>query len=185
MLELLSLAQHRQRPLYFGKGALLAMSTSPFDQQAWLDRIGYTGSLQPTLDTLYKLIFAHSHGIAYESLDIMLGRTPKLDIASLQRKMISGGRGGYCLEQNMLFREGLRSLGYNITSLQSRVVRGMAIDVPRPAIHLLLQVSMPEGPYWRTWGSATSLPHRLYYCERASSRRRHTSRCNSLMSAAS
>jgi len=37
----------------------------------------------------------------------MLGRTPKLDIASLQRKMISGGRGGYCLEQNMLFREGL------------------------------------------------------------------------------
>ena len=66
MLELLSLAQHRQRPLYFGKGALLAMSTSPFDQQAWLDRIGYTGSLQPTLDTLYKLIFAHSHGIAYE-----------------------------------------------------------------------------------------------------------------------
>ena len=120
MLELLSLAQHRQRPLYFGKGALLAMSTSPFDQQAWLDRIGYTGSLQPTLDTLYKLIFAHSHGIAYESLDIMLGRTPNLDIASLQRKMISGGRGGYCLEQNMLFREGLRSLGYNITSLQGR-----------------------------------------------------------------
>jgi arylamine N-acetyltransferase len=185
MLELLSLAQHRQRPLYFGKEALLAMSTSPFDQQAWLDRIGYTGSLQPTLDTLYKLIFAHSHGIAYESLDIMLGRTLKLDIASLQRKMISGGRGGYCLEQNMLFREGLRSLGYNITILQGRVVRGMAIDVPRPAIHLLLQVSMPEGPYGRTWGSATSLPHRLYFCERASSRRRHTSRCDSLMSAAS
>jgi N-hydroxyarylamine O-acetyltransferase len=123
------------------------MSTSPFDQQAWLDRIGYTGSLQPTLDTPHKLIFAHSHRIAYESLDIMLGRTPKLDIASLQRKMISGGRGGYCLEQNMLFREGLRSLGYDITSLQGRVVRGMAIDAPRPAIHMLLQVNMPEGPY--------------------------------------
>ena len=87
------------------------MSTPPFDQQAWLDRIGYTGSLEPTLDTLHKLIFAHSHAIAYESLDIMLGRTPKLHIASLQRKMIAGGRGGYCLEQNMLFREGLRSLG--------------------------------------------------------------------------
>ncbi|MEQ1718836.1 MAG: arylamine N-acetyltransferase [Hyphomicrobium sp.] len=59
---------------------------SSFDQQAWLDRIGYAGSQQSTLDTLHKLIFAHAHTIAYESLDIMLGRTPKLDVASLQSK---------------------------------------------------------------------------------------------------
>ena len=134
------------------------MCTPTFDQHAWLDRIGYTGSLQPTLDTLHKLIFAHSHTIAYESLDIMLGRTPKLDIASLQRKMISGGRGGYCLEQNMLFREGLRSLGYDITSLQGRVVRGMAIDAPRPAIHMLLQVNMPEGHYLADVGFGNLAP---------------------------
>ena len=60
--------------------------------------------------------------------------------------MIFGGRGGYCLEQNMLFREGLRSLGYKVTSLQGRVVRGMAIDAPRPAIYMLLQVEMLDGP---------------------------------------
>ena len=83
------------------------MTASSFDQQAWLDRIGYNGSHEPTLGTLHRLIFAHSHAIAYESLDIMLGRTPRLDLESLQRKMILGGRGGYCLEQNMLFREGL------------------------------------------------------------------------------
>ena len=59
------------------------------------------------------------HAIAYELLDIMLGRTPRLDLDSLQRKMISGGRGGYCLEQNMLFREGLPSLGYMITVIRS------------------------------------------------------------------
>jgi len=108
------------------------MTAASFDQQAWLDRIGYNGSREPTLCTLHQLIFAHSHAIAYESLDIMLGRTPRLDLASLQRKMIFGGRGGYCLEQNMLFREGLRSLGYKITSLQGRVVRGMAIRCPAP-----------------------------------------------------
>ena len=135
-----------------------SMNAPSFDQQAWLDRIGYTGSCQPTLDTLHKLIFAHSHTIAYESLDIMLGRTPKLDIASLQRKMIVGGRGGYCLEQNMLFREGLRSLGYNVTSLQGRVVRGMAIDAPRPAIHMLLQVNLPEGPYLADVGFGNLAP---------------------------
>src|SRR6516164_4277737 len=103
------------------------MTASSFDQQAWLKRIGYGGPLEPTLGTLRQLIFAHSH-------------------AALQRKMIFGGRGGYCLEQNMLFRAGLRSLGYQITSLQGRVVRGMAIDAPRPAIHMLLQVELAEGP---------------------------------------
>jgi N-hydroxyarylamine O-acetyltransferase len=134
------------------------MTASSFDQQAWLDRIGYYGSHEPSLDTLNLLIFAHSHAIAYESLDIMLGRTPRLDLASLQRKMILGGRGGYCLEQNMLFREGLRSLGYKITSLQGRVVRGIAIDAPRPAIHMLLQVEMPDGPYLADVGFGNLAP---------------------------
>lgn len=134
------------------------MTTPSFDQQDWLTRIGYNGSLQPTLETLHNLIFAHSHAIAYESLDIILGRTPRLDIASLQQKMIAGGRGGYCLEQNMLFREGLRSLGYNITSLQGRVVRGMTIDAPRPAIHMLLQVNLPEGPYLADVGFGNLAP---------------------------
>jgi N-hydroxyarylamine O-acetyltransferase len=134
------------------------MKEASFDQKAWLDRIGFAGSTEPTLATLHKLIFAHSHAIAYESLDIMLGRTPRLDIASLQRKMIAGGRGGYCLEQNMLFRDGLRSLGYNVTSLQGRVVRGMAIDAPRPAIHMLLQVNMPEGPYLADVGFGNLAP---------------------------
>ncbi len=136
----------------------IGMTVAAFDQSAWLRRIGYAGPLEPTLETLHRLIFAHAHSIAYESLDIMLGRTPKLDLASLQRKMIAGGRGGYCLEQNMLFREGLRSLGYRITSLQGRVVRGMAIDAPRPAIHMLLQVDMPEGPYLADVGFGNLAP---------------------------
>ena len=134
------------------------MATASFDKNAWLQRIGYEGTPEPTLSTLDRLIFAHSHAIAYESLDIMLGRTPRLDPESLQRKMISGGRGGYCLEQNMLFREGLRSLGYSVTSLQGRVVRGLAIDAPRPAIHMLLQVSLPEGPYLADVGFGNLAP---------------------------
>src|SRR5262249_38276187 len=116
------------------------MSDTQFDQGAWFKRIGYAGPATPALETLNRLIFAHAHAISYETLDIMLGRTPRLDVATLQSKMIVGGRGGYCFEQNMLFRAGLRSLGYKITSLQGRVVRGLAIDAPRPAIHMLLQV---------------------------------------------
>jgi N-hydroxyarylamine O-acetyltransferase len=134
------------------------MSETQFDQQAWLDRIGYAGPTAPTLDTLNRLIFAHAHAISYETLDIMLGRPPRLDVPTLQSKMIASGRGGYCFEQNMLFRTGLRSLGYSITSLQGRVVRGLAIDAPRPAIHMLLQVALPEGTYLADVGFGNLAP---------------------------
>lgn len=134
------------------------MSEGQFDQNAWFERIGYSGPVTPTLETLNRLIFAHAHTISYETLDIMLGRPPKLDVATLQTKMIAGGRGGYCFEQNMLFRAGLRSLGYPITSLQGRVIRGMAINAPRPAIHMLLRVELPEGPYLADVGFGNLAP---------------------------
>ena len=68
---------------------------------------------------------AHVAAIPFEGLDPYLRRPVALDLATLQEKIFAHRRGGYCLEQNMLFREGLRSLGYKITSLQGRVVRGL------------------------------------------------------------
>jgi N-hydroxyarylamine O-acetyltransferase len=129
-----------------------------FDQDAWLGRIGYTGSRAPTLATLHGLVDAHSAAISYESIDVLLDRSPRLDLASLQRKMIAHRRGGYCFEQNMLFRGGLRSLGFDITSLQARVVRGLAIDAPRPMLHMVLQVNLPEGPYLADVGFGNLAP---------------------------
>jgi N-hydroxyarylamine O-acetyltransferase len=129
-----------------------------FDQDAWLGRIGYTGPRALTLGTLRGLVDAHSAAISYESIDVLLDRAPKLDLASLQRKMIDSRRGGYCFEQNMLFRGGLRSLGYDVTSLQARVVRGLAIDAPRPMLHMVLQVNLPEGPYLADVGFGNLAP---------------------------
>ena len=134
------------------------MSESSFDQDAWLDRIGYKGPRAPTLDTLRGVIGAHSAAISYESIDVLLDRPPKLDLASLQRKMIGGRRGGYCFEQNMLFRGGLLSLGFDVTSLQARVVRGLAIDAPRPMLHMVLQVNLPEGPFLADVGFGNLAP---------------------------
>ena len=134
------------------------MQDEGFDLGSWLTRIGYQGPLAPTLETLRGLVFAHAHAIAYESLDIMLGRVPKLSVTDLQHKMVHRRRGGYCFEQNMLFRAGLRSLGYQVTSLQGRVVRGLAIDAPRPAIHMLLRVDLAEGPHLADVGFGNLAP---------------------------
>jgi arylamine N-acetyltransferase len=88
------------------------MAVEQFDIDAWFSRIGYDGSRDPTLGNLKLLVTAHATAIAYESIDVLLNKPPSLDPKLLQSKMIFGGRGGYCFEQNMLFRAGLLSLGY-------------------------------------------------------------------------
>jgi N-hydroxyarylamine O-acetyltransferase len=134
------------------------MSDDGFDRDAWLARIGHHGPHIPTFETLQALISAHSRAISYESIDVLLDRPPTLDLATLQRKMIAGGRGGYCFEQNMLFRGGLRSLGYKVTSLQARVVRGLEIDAPRPMLHMVLLVELPEGLFLADVGFGNLAP---------------------------
>jgi N-hydroxyarylamine O-acetyltransferase len=134
------------------------MSEDHFEQSAWLHRIRYAGLRTPTLETLRAVVAAHSSAISYESIDVLLDRPPKLDVSSLQRKMIAEGRGGYCFEQNMLFRAGLVSLGFAVTSLQARVVRGLAIDAPRPALHMILRIDLPEGAFLADVGFGNLAP---------------------------
>ena len=134
------------------------MTCEEFDQEAWLVRIGYNGSREPTLANLREVVQQHASTIAYESIDVLLGRPPKLDLESLQQKMVHGRRGGYCFEQNMLFRAGLRSLGFVVTSLQARVVRGLAVDAPRPALHMVLRVDLPEGQFLADVGFGNLAP---------------------------
>jgi N-hydroxyarylamine O-acetyltransferase len=134
------------------------MNLQGFDQGAWLERIGYNGSRAPSLATLQAVLQHHTSTIAYESIDVLLGRPPKLDLLSLQQKMVHGRRGGYCFEQNMLFRAGLQSLGFAVTSLQARVVRGLAFDAPRPALHMVLRVNLPEGEFLADVGFGNLAP---------------------------
>src|ERR1043165_63201 len=58
----------------------------------------------------------------------------------------------------MLFRGGLLSLGFDVTSLQARVVRGLAIDAPRPMLHMVLQVNLPEGAFLADVGFGNLAP---------------------------
>jgi len=105
------------------------------------------GPRAPTLATLRGIIAAHAATIPYENIDVLLGRPPRLDLESLQRKMIAGGRGGYCFEQNMLLRASLLALGFTVTSLVACVIRARASDEPVYATHMVLRVDLPEGPF--------------------------------------
>jgi N-hydroxyarylamine O-acetyltransferase len=66
----------------------------------------------------------------------------KLDPESLQGKLLRSGRGGYCYEQNGLLCRVLRQLGYQVTPLFARVLKGRTDAGPPPRSHMLLKVEV-------------------------------------------
>lgn len=115
------------------------------DLAAYLRRVEHEGPLEPTEAVLRALHLAHATHIPFENLDILLGRPIRLDLASLQAKLVAGGRGGYCFEQNALFAAVLEEVGFAVTRLAARVRYGTTATLPRT--HMLLLVRC-EG---RTW----------------------------------
>ena len=113
---------------------------SALDLDAYLERIAYAGSLAPSRSTLDALHLAHATHIPFENLDILLGRPIRLDLASLQAKLVTGRRGGYCFEQNRLFAAALEALGFAVTPLAARVRFGALLV--RPRTHMTLQVEV-------------------------------------------
>ena len=58
------------------------------DLDAYFQRIHWSGSRDPTLETLAGLIEAHTAHIPFENLDVLLGRTVRLDLEGLQDKIV-------------------------------------------------------------------------------------------------
>ena len=120
---------------------------SLLDLDAYLQRIGHTGPRTPTRDTLAAVHGAHAQAIAFENLDPLLGRPVRLDLPSLQRKLVSGGRGGFCYEHNLLLGAALRALGFAVTDLAARVHWNVAPGIVRPRTHMLLRVDLGPTRY--------------------------------------
>ena len=111
-----------------------------FDLPDYLKRIGYTGGLTAGPALLNSLHLAHATRIPFENLDILLGLPIQVDLESIQRKLVHGGRGGYCFEHNLLLAGALQELGFEVTMLAARVRIGS--DQVRARTHMLLMVDL-------------------------------------------
>ncbi len=117
------------------------------DLDAYFHRIGYDGPRKASLDTLRALHSLHPQAIPFENLDPLLGRPVKLDPASLQAKLVDGGRGGYCFEHNSLFAHVLRQLGFKVQEATARVRWSVPSGVRTPRVHCLLFVEAEGEDY--------------------------------------
>jgi N-hydroxyarylamine O-acetyltransferase len=128
-------------------------SSQPFDFDAYLSRIAYDGPLAATPEVLQDLHLAHATHIPFENLDIQLCRPIRLDLDSLQAKLVRARRGGYCFEQNTLFMTVLEALGFRVTRLAARVRFGTTHVLPRS--HLVLRVEWDGTPWLADVGFGT------------------------------
>lgn len=96
--------------------------SQPFNLDAYLARINYTGPRAPTYETLAGILRAHIASIPFESFDVLLGRPIRLDPEGLQTKIVAGRRGGYCFEHASLMHTALESVGFAPVRHCSRVV---------------------------------------------------------------
>lgn len=116
-----------------------------FDLDAYLARIGYGGGTAVSVATLQAIHEAQVGAIAFENIDVLLGRPLDLSAEGIAAKLVAGGRGGYCYEQNLLLLAALRALGFEVSALAARV--RMGYGGLRPRTHALLRVTV-EGSEW-------------------------------------
>ncbi|MBQ1100610.1 arylamine N-acetyltransferase [Streptomyces sp. b94] len=125
-----------------------ARTTTGFDLDAYLDRIGWEGERPAAdADTLRGMQLAHMRAVPFENLDALAGTAPSLELADLTAKLVRGRRrGGYCYEHNTLFAAALEALGFRVTRLTARVVVGADRFEDRPRTHMALLVEIPGAP---------------------------------------
>jgi len=123
------------------------MSLHLIDVAAYAARIGFEGPLVPTRDTLSRLIERHASAIPFENIEVLAGRVPRLDVASLEAKLVRRRRGGYCFEQNALLLALLKQTGFVAQGLEARVRAGVPADEVTARTHMAVRVTL-DGEDW-------------------------------------
>lgn len=94
------------------------------DIENCLTRIRYRGPVNPDITNLRALQLAFLLSVPFENLDIHLGREIRLNPVNIFEKIVIKERGGVCYENNILFHEILKALGYRVEYLSARIVKG-------------------------------------------------------------
>ena len=113
---------------------------------AYLSRLNVESPPTVDLATLREIHLRHNCTVPFENLDVLLPGEILLDDRSLEDKLITARRGGYCFEQNGLLERALVEIGFQVRSLLGRVVLANPEQMP-PRTHRLLLVEL-DGERW-------------------------------------
>ena len=117
------------------------------DLDRYCARVGYDGPRAPSLDVLRALHERHAEAIPFENLNPLLGLPVPLDPEGLERKILTEGRGGWCFEQNWLFRRALEAMGFEVRARAARVLWGAPEGRVPARSHMVLEVLLAGRSY--------------------------------------
>lgn len=101
----------------------------------------------------------HVAAIPFEAIDVLLDRPIDLSPEAIDAKLITARRGGYCYEQNGLFKRVLQAIGFDVEGLIGSVRWGEAPGAPPPpATHMVLRVTIDDVPWMVDVGFGSSVP---------------------------
>ena len=123
---------------------------------AYFDRIGYGGDARPGLPALVAIVRAHLAAIAFENLDVQLGRPVSTEAPAIYAKLVERRRGGWCYEQNGLLGWALETCGFDVMRVTGGVMRAARGD-DALGNHLTLIVAFDDGPWLVDVGFGGSL----------------------------
>lgn len=113
----------------------------------YFSRIGYSGTPAANLETLMELHLLHTLSIPFENLTPFLYQEVSLETTALHEKLVTQKRGGYCFEQNLLFLDVLRELGFSAKGLGARVLWNRSDEEITRRSHMLLSVEIEGAVY--------------------------------------
>lgn len=112
-----------------------------FDPARYLELLGVEPG-PPSLDLLERIHHAHGHAFSFTNIDVLLGRHPGVEPATVARRMLQEGLGGYCYEHAQLMAAVLEQLGFTVHRRLGRVHSHASTRT-----HMSLDVEL-EGRLW-------------------------------------
>lgn len=109
---------------------------------AYFERIGFAGSIAPTVATLETLVALHAASIPFENLNPLTGSPVLLDQPALERKLLAERRGGFCFEHNTLLMRVLEDLDFSVRPLLARGLWNNPDGRKGPAGHMVLLIDI-------------------------------------------
>jgi N-hydroxyarylamine O-acetyltransferase len=112
------------------------------DTDGYLARLGIADPGEPSVRALRALHAAHVERVAYEAIEIQLGRPTTVDPYEAAERIVARHRGGYCYHLNGAFSLLLAELGYDVVWHRAGVENPADPGYPGPerANHLALTV---------------------------------------------
>ncbi|NWX50993.1 ARY2 protein, partial [Steatornis caripensis] len=118
------------------------------DIKEYFARISYRGSYDKLdVATLTDIFQHHIRAVPFENLSIHCGESIELDLEATYNKIVRKKRGGWCMENNHLLAWVLKTVGYDITLLGSKVYFPEYDAYTEEIDHLLLKVVLDDKCY--------------------------------------